>query len=279
MALSDQDYRSFLDFEKTAWVKLTPAYDSLVGQTTRQAVEAIIGAVDAGAGSSLLDVATGLGYVAAAAERRGARSLGVDFSLEMIAEAQKLFPGLSIRFGDAENLDFDDAAFDGVTCAFGMLHFARPGRAIAEAYRVLKPGGRYAFTVWSDPTKAKLFGLIGGVMQKYADLTVKVPAGPGAFMLSDPLICMALMDAAGFAEVRAEELPCRYKASSPDAVLEFMQKCAPRASYVYDRQTPEVQEQIKSALLDAGEQAMAEDGGNIPCPAILLVGRKGLAAI
>jgi hypothetical protein len=58
-----------------------------------------------------------------------------------------------------------------------------------------------------------------------------------------------------------------------------MQNCAPRASYIYDRQTAEVQAQIRSALLDAGEKAMAEDGGNIPSPAILLVGRKGQTAI
>ena len=156
MTISERDYRAFVDFEKDAWVKLFPHYDSLAGEMTRQAVDPVLHAVDLRPGSKLLDVASGIGYVGAEAQRRGADALGVDFSSDMIDIARQQCPEFRIELGDAENLRYSDASFDSVVCAFGMLHFPRPGKALAEAHRVLRPGGRHAFTVWCGPASISL---------------------------------------------------------------------------------------------------------------------------
>ena len=76
MTISERDYRAFVDFEKDAWVKLFPHYDSLAGEMTRQAVDPVLHAVDLRPGSKLLDVASGIGYVGTEAQRRGADALG-----------------------------------------------------------------------------------------------------------------------------------------------------------------------------------------------------------
>jgi ubiquinone/menaquinone biosynthesis C-methylase UbiE len=49
---------------------------------------------------------------------------------------------------DAEELAFPDASFDAVLCVLGLMYPADPPRAIEQAYRVLKPGGRLAVCVW-----------------------------------------------------------------------------------------------------------------------------------
>ena len=49
---------------------------------------------------------------------------------------------------DATDLPYADRSFDAVTCAFGLSHMENPQAAVAEAFRVLKAGGRYAFTLW-----------------------------------------------------------------------------------------------------------------------------------
>jgi ubiquinone/menaquinone biosynthesis C-methylase UbiE len=61
--------------------------------------------------------------------------------------------GLAVNFqiGDAEALPFPDRSFNCVICNFGILHLPDPERGIAEAARVLTPGGRYAFGTWCGP--------------------------------------------------------------------------------------------------------------------------------
>src|SRR5207244_283915 len=106
----------------------------------------------------LLDIACGPGYTAGAAAERGAEVIGVDFSSAMLAEARKNFPRATFKSGDAEALDFEAGTFDAVTCAFGIGHFAEPDKAIGEGFRVLRPGGRYAYSWWCSTEKHEFFG-------------------------------------------------------------------------------------------------------------------------
>ncbi len=99
---------------------------------------------------ALLDVAGGTGDVASRVlEASGPRSRAVicDISAEMIA-AGRVRAGsegkrLSFVRGNAEALPFAKASFDAYTVAFGMRNLTRLEAALAEAYRVLKPGGRF----------------------------------------------------------------------------------------------------------------------------------------
>jgi ubiquinone/menaquinone biosynthesis C-methylase UbiE len=63
----------------------------------------------------------------------------------MVAIAKKMFLHIEFREGDAQNLPFADASFDRVLANFALLHLADPARAWAEAFRVLKSGGKYGF--------------------------------------------------------------------------------------------------------------------------------------
>src|SRR5258708_11726297 len=87
----------------------------------------------------------------AAAARRTAAPIGVDFSSAMIAEARRAHPYLRFDEGDAEALPYPDRSFDAVVANLGIHHVSRPGKAIAEALRVLRAGGRLAFTTWATP--------------------------------------------------------------------------------------------------------------------------------
>ena len=252
-------------------------YHDIAGRITRQAVAPLLDRAKVRRGDVLIDIATGPGYVAAAARERGAYVVGMDFSPEMIADARANFPGLRFDQGDAESLSYEHGSFDIATCAFGMLHFPNPGRVVAEAHRILRPRGRFVFTVWCNPGKAKLFGAIADIMQRFADpQAVKLPTGPGAFMLSDPLVCTAVMEAAGFADVGVEEIPCQFTVGARSDILEFLHKCAPRALPLYEAQTGDVRAKIDQALKEQGAKALATDGGRIACPALVIHGiRRG----
>ena len=100
----------------------------------------------------LLDVAGGTGDIAFRAARAGGPNVRVtvaDISPEMVSEGRKraetegLLERCSFTVGNAEALAFPDKSFDAYTIAFGIRNVTHIGKALAEAYRVLKPGGRF----------------------------------------------------------------------------------------------------------------------------------------
>ena len=101
-------------------------------------------------GQRLLDVAGGTGDIAFRfLDRAGeARATVLDLTEEMLAagrqraEAGNLGDRLDWVVGDAMALPFDDDSFDVYTISFGIRNVTRPEDALAEAYRVLRPGGR-----------------------------------------------------------------------------------------------------------------------------------------
>lgn len=105
--------------------------------------------IDARFGRScdVLDVGCGGGFASNALGSCGHRVVGLDASAEALAVAARRDRSASVEYrrGDALALPFDDAAFD-VVCAMDFLeHVEDPGRAIAEASRVLRPGGLFFF--------------------------------------------------------------------------------------------------------------------------------------
>lgn len=145
---------------------------------------------------------------------------------------------------------------------------------MAEAYRVLRPGGRFAFTIWCGPTKAKVLTLIAEGVQRHADPSAALPAGPGIFTLSDPWIGTALMEAAKFKDVPIEERLCFFSPTSPSDVFDMMRKSM--VARPDDRQATDVRRCIEQTIKDEAAKALAEGGGKIPCPALLFSGTKAI---
>jgi SAM-dependent methyltransferase len=113
-------------------------------------------------GERVLDVACGTGVVAVTAARVGAQVCGLDLSPVLLERARKnaSVAGHEIAFteGDAEALPYPDASFDVVVSQFGHMFAPRPAVVLAEMLRVLKVGGRIAFSTWPP----ELF--MGGVL-------------------------------------------------------------------------------------------------------------------
>ncbi len=116
------------------------------------------------AGQCVLDVACGTGVVAVTAARRGATATGLDLTPQLLERARENaeIAGVAISWheGDAEQLPFDDAAFDVVLSQFGHIFAPRPAVVLAEMLRVLKPGGTIAFATWpSELFMGRMFAI------------------------------------------------------------------------------------------------------------------------
>src|SRR5262245_13868611 len=117
-------------------------------------------------GEALLDVGCGTGPVAVTAARTGARVRALDLSPVLLEHARRnaSTAAVEIEFseGDVEALPYADGTFDVVVSQFGHMFAPRPEVAIGEMLRVLKPGGRIAFSTWPpEQFVARMFALVG----------------------------------------------------------------------------------------------------------------------
>jgi SAM-dependent methyltransferase len=141
-----------------------------------EAEAGVLGDVD---GRDVLEVGSGAGQCSRWVRTRGGRSYGLDLSFRQLQHSRRidLDTGIAVPsvLGTATQLPFADASFDVVFCSFGALQFVSDiADAVAETARVLRPGGRFAFSIthptrWmfpDDPTEA---GLVAS--QSYWDRT------------------------------------------------------------------------------------------------------------
>jgi enediyne biosynthesis protein CalE5 len=94
-----------------------------------------------------------------------------------------------------------------VTNAYGLMFCPDPGRAISEAHRVLKPGGRIAVVTWDELCRNPFFNVILPVGAKHLSLAPPAPGAPGPFRFSVPGELELLLRDAGFVDVRVESRP------------------------------------------------------------------------
>jgi SAM-dependent methyltransferase len=268
------DPAAFHAFERVGWESVPRPYHDAWGTLTTQTVGPLLDAVRAGPGTRILDVATGPGYVAAAAARRDASVVAVDFSESMLVEARRHHPAIDFRTGDAEALAFPDGSFDAVVMSFGLLHLARPDEALAEAHRVLRPGGRLGFTVWAKPEEAVAFGIVLGAVQRHGRMDVPLPPGPPFFRFSDPEESRRVLLGLRFRTPEVVVVPQVWRLGSVDALFEIMRDGTVRTAGLLRAQTSKALEAIRADIREAVRRYQRGDGVELPMPAILTSGVK-----
>jgi len=111
-------------------------------------LEVLVAALRLGGEERVLDLGSGAGHSALACADGAAEVTGIDLTPEMVAAARQLAQErgkTNVRFepGDVERLPFEDRSFDRVITRYAFHHFPRPEDALAEARRVLRPGGLF----------------------------------------------------------------------------------------------------------------------------------------
>ena len=151
---------------------------------------------------TVLDIATGAGHTALAFAPLVKRVLAIDITPEMLEQAQSLAAerGLSnfeTQRMDAAKLSSADESFDLVTCRLAAHHFPDPAAFVAEAWRVLAPGGTFALVDNISPDQS------AEAMSYNIFETLRDPSHARCLPLGEWL---SLLEAKGFTEPRSEVL-------------------------------------------------------------------------
>jgi SAM-dependent methyltransferase len=187
----------------------------------------------------------------------------------MVAAARARCPEIEFVVGDAQAMPFAEASFDAVTMNFGILHLADPDRAIAEARRVLVPGGRFAFTAWVAEGNA-VAEIVDAAVTTHA-VRVELPEGPPFYRFADADETTRALIAAGFddASVRIETETRLVRLPTAEFLFEAELEAGVRTAAILARQPADRLERIRAAIA-AGVRRYA-DGDGFALPVVARV--------
>jgi ubiquinone/menaquinone biosynthesis C-methylase UbiE len=168
-------------------------------------------------GDTVLELSAGpgtVGFAAAGMVGEHGRVISTDFSPQMVEVARRGSRELGLRnvehrVMDAERIELESDSVDGVLCRFGYMLLADPEAALVETRRVLRPGGRAALAVWAAPERNRWARIAAEFFLERGDIPRPEPDDPGPFRMASEPRTRALLERAGFRDVRAEEVPVR----------------------------------------------------------------------
>jgi ubiquinone/menaquinone biosynthesis C-methylase UbiE len=255
-------------FEQAGWQQAAPAYAATFAGATSRFADVLLDAAGVAPGMRVLDIACGPGVVAAAARARGAIPIGLDFSAAMIALARAAHSEISFEEGDAEALPYCDASFDAAVSNFGIHHIPDPVRALSEARRVLRPGGRIAFTSWAAPCQNIAWNILVDAISRHGDLgAAKAPASGGGLRAPEDLL--RVLKAAGFADTEANRVAGEWCFAAPRELLGGFRRGTVRTAALIGAQPAAAVPAIEAAIAEAVAGYRRPDGFAVPIVAIL----------
>jgi ubiquinone/menaquinone biosynthesis C-methylase UbiE len=255
--------RSVWDAMAAGW----EAYREDLWQFSRPVSEWLVDRIDPRPGQTILDLAAGVGETGLLAAPRlsaSGRVIVTDFAPRMVAAARRRAAELGVtnvefRELDAERMALASESVDGVVCRWGYMLMADPGAAFGETYRVLRPGGRLAFSVFGAPGRNPWASVVGRVLIAERHMAPPAPGTPGIFALSDATRIHELISQAGFASPEVAEIPLTWRFPSFDAYWWVLTEVAGAISPILRGLDPEAQSRVRAGI---GEMALPFRSGD-----------------
>jgi SAM-dependent methyltransferase len=260
------------EFERAGWNRAAPAYESAFATATRQFIEPLLDAASVGAGASVLDLCCGPGFVASAAATRRAHVKGLDFSTAMLTEARTRFPSIAFDHDDAEAPPYDDACFDAVVSNFGIHHVPRPALAIASVRRILRRGGKFAFTIWAGQQENIAWKLVFDAVRRHGDPAASAAPPPGGGFATEA-DCLAALAAAGFTRTTARLVTGTWRHRDGASLLAALRAGTARMAAMIDAQSEGAIGAI-AADVEAAAQPY-RDGAGLALPIACVIAEGG----
>jgi SAM-dependent methyltransferase len=199
-------------------------YAELMECQFRPLYESVLQRIEMAGVRAGLDVGCGPGLAAQTFAQKIAEVSGIDASPGFIAIARQRMPGRDFRVGEMESLPHADSSFDVVTGFNSFQYAASPAQALAEARRVLRPGGILVIATWGLPQECEAAGhlkALGSLMPP------PPPGAAGPFALSEEAKLKALATDAEFKPVAVMDVACPWTFGDLETALRGMLSAGP----------------------------------------------------
>jgi SAM-dependent methyltransferase len=267
------DFAAFKELEIRGWsdARRAAGYVDLFASASDQAIGPLLAAAGAGAGLAALDLCCGQGNVSQALAARGCKITGADFSPAMLEMARRRVPRANFIEADAQDLPFGNAVFDIVVSNLGICHVPDQPRALVQAKRVLRPGGRLAMTVWCGPEAASGYEMLYRIIKAHGAPGIAAPPGPDFHQFANREIAQKLLAAAGFSNIESATVDSGWDLDRPEGFAEIFERGTVRAAMLLSKQPPENLAAIRRAFAREVRERFANGSGfRVPAPAALI---------
>ncbi len=252
------------------WQQMAARWDrrrDLLWGSTREVSEWLVARLDPQPGQTILELAAGTGetgFLAAARLGETGRLISSDRSPNMVEAARRTAQGLGLanvefRVLDSERLELEDASVDGVLSRFGFILRGDPPPALREARRVLRPGGRLAFSVWAARERNAWMTVPADVMAELGHLPVREPGERDLLAGRSAARVVELLADAGFGERELEELETGYRFASADELWTFVGELRGPIALAIESLDEEGRGEVRAAIEARAERTA--DGG------------------
>jgi ubiquinone/menaquinone biosynthesis C-methylase UbiE len=260
---------------RDVWDAMAPGFQEqreALWSASRRVSEWMIRKLDPQPGDTVLELAAGLGdtgLMAASLVGETGRVIITDFAPEMVAAARRRAKEVGVqnaefRTLDAERMGLETDSVDGVLCRWGYMLMIEPATAFAETRRVLRPGGRLAFSVWSGPDRNPGPSLVGRVLVEQGHIPPPDPEAPGIFAMADQGRIRELVLGAGFAEPEIEEVSFRWSFADQNTYWRFLTEAAGAISLVLRALPPQAQATVRERAHEATRLFHSGEGYDFP---------------
>jgi ubiquinone/menaquinone biosynthesis C-methylase UbiE len=204
------------------WNEMAKTFDAWLPYI-RPVADRLIDTLDLKPGLKVLDVACGTGEPGLSIARRWkgrVEVLGIDAAEGMIGVCsrkvtEERLDGINYRAMKAEEITFPDGSYDRVISRFGVMLFDDPLKGLREMFRVLRPGGRMAFSVWSEFDKVQAASIPFRLLAQQFPENDRPPE-PKMAALGEPGKLNALLKDAGIHHYRIEPFHLTYTFDDPE---------------------------------------------------------------
>ncbi len=218
-------------------------------------------------GQRVLEIAAGpgdTGFLVAPRLGKG-RLLSTDLAPSMVEAARKRGAELGIvnadyRVLDAQAMDLPSASFDGVLCRWGFMLMPYPEAAFRECHRILVPGGRLVFAVFTGPEENPFASIPARILREAGYLPP--PASdwqPGILALADRARIQSLLEGAGFRSVHFEGVDMTWTFAGAEAYWDFLVELTALGPVV--RRLPDAARDAVRSAIDERLVPFTRDGG------------------